>query len=297
METNNPMLVTASADGKDITTSRIVAEIFGKNHADVLRDIRELHCSDEFRLSSFALLVEMKKLPQGGASKSEYYEMTRNGFSFLVMGYKGSAAGAFKERFLAEFDKREALLKNDEYIIGRALQLQSERIQELERQLQARAAAASPDMAQMQAQLDRISQQIAGLADAGTRPRRELPAEAQVRPSEKHILLFWASVRGMAEMLKSAYIRTDAFDQKIYIRLYYLYPFYTGHCESTGEVPLSIHELRKRLTDTRYEPYIPSQQSGSHTAMKVAGFGRCYAYRYRQHGPDIFVGDAAVTVG
>lgn len=36
-----------------ITTSLDVAETFEKEHNKVLRDIRELECSDDFRLSNF----------------------------------------------------------------------------------------------------------------------------------------------------------------------------------------------------------------------------------------------------
>ena len=117
-------LVLTNKTGKDITTSLIIADVFGKNHPDVLRDIRNLHCSDEFRERNFALLVEMRELTQGGASKAQYYEITKDGFSFLVMGYSGKKAGEFKERFINEFNKREALLKNDDYIISRAMYVQ-----------------------------------------------------------------------------------------------------------------------------------------------------------------------------
>jgi hypothetical protein len=36
------------------------------------------------------------------------YEMTRDGFIFLVMGYRGQAAVSFKEAFIGEFNRREA---------------------------------------------------------------------------------------------------------------------------------------------------------------------------------------------
>ena len=81
-------------------------------------------------------MVIMKDLPQGGQCKSEYYEITKDGFSFLVMGYKGEKAGEFKEKFINEFNKREALLKNDDYIISRAMELMSNRMKALEKQLQ-----------------------------------------------------------------------------------------------------------------------------------------------------------------
>jgi len=128
-------LVLKNSTGKDVTSSLIVAEIFGKNHFDVLRDIRNLHCSDDFRVSNFALLVEMRKLPQGGATKAEYYEITKDGFSFLVMGYTGEKAAEFKEKFINEFNKRESLLKNDDYILARSQEILNGRVKMLEQQV------------------------------------------------------------------------------------------------------------------------------------------------------------------
>jgi Rha family phage regulatory protein len=128
-------LVLTNQQGHDVTTSCIVAEVFSKRHSDVLRDVRNLHCSDDFRKRNFALMVEMKQLPQGGASKSEYYEITKDGFSFLVMGYTGEEAGRFKERFISEFNKRESLLRNDDYIISRAMTLLNDRVKMLEQQI------------------------------------------------------------------------------------------------------------------------------------------------------------------
>ena len=48
-----------SANGKTVTTSLIVADVFGKRHTDVLRDIRNLSCSDDFRKSNFGLYYYM----------------------------------------------------------------------------------------------------------------------------------------------------------------------------------------------------------------------------------------------
>lgn len=50
------MLVTAMKFGKEeraVCTSLDVAETFGKEHKHVLRDIRELGCSEEFRRPNF----------------------------------------------------------------------------------------------------------------------------------------------------------------------------------------------------------------------------------------------------
>ena len=127
-------LVSINHKGESITTSKIVAEVFDKNHADVLRDIRNLSCSEEFRVSNFA---EATFQNQKTGQPHLMYEMTKDGFSFLVMGYTGEKAGQFKETFITEFNKREALLKNDDYIMVRAFEIQQNRIKALETQAQA----------------------------------------------------------------------------------------------------------------------------------------------------------------
>lgn len=125
-------LVIQNSSGNDVTTSLIVAQVFSKRHSDVLRDIRNLSCSNDFRERNFALMVKMNELPQGGAQKSEHYEMTKDGFSFLVMGYTGAKAGEFKERFIAEFNKREMMLKSDDYILMRSQQILQKRVDSLQ---------------------------------------------------------------------------------------------------------------------------------------------------------------------
>lgn len=88
-------------NGYPMTDSLRVAEAFEKNHKDVLRDIRELDCSEDFRQRNFALSSyksgQNKDLPQ--------YNITQDGFSFLVMGYTGREAARFKERYIAEFNR------------------------------------------------------------------------------------------------------------------------------------------------------------------------------------------------
>lgn len=124
-------LVLTNQQGKDITTSLIVANVFEKNHADVLRDIRNLHCSENFRLLNFAECLNIIEL-EIGQSRQKYYELTKDGFSFLVMGYTGEKAGEFKEKFINEFNKRDAMLKNDDFIVSRALSILNERTKALE---------------------------------------------------------------------------------------------------------------------------------------------------------------------
>ena len=124
-------LVFNNSKGESITTSLIVAEVFGKEHRNVMRDIAALSCSDDFRMLNFE--HTQYKNPQNHQTYN-CYNMTKNGFSFLVMGYTGEKAGEFKEKFINEFDKREALLKNDDYIMLRAFEIQNKRIASLEAQ-------------------------------------------------------------------------------------------------------------------------------------------------------------------
>jgi Rha family phage regulatory protein len=128
-------LVQKSKDGsRDVTTSVIVAEIFGKDHDKVCRDIKNLSCSSEFRSANFGessyRSQQNKEIPM--------FEMTKDGFSFLVMGYTGGKAGQFKELFIAEFNRRDALLKNPDYIISQAFMLLEGRKRDMENQLESK---------------------------------------------------------------------------------------------------------------------------------------------------------------
>jgi Rha family phage regulatory protein len=127
MENQNE-LVQVNQQGKDVTTSVIVAEVFGKEHRSVLRDIENLQCSNHFRVHNFVHTPYVH--PQNG-QKYHYYEITRDGFSFLAMGYTGAKAAEFKEKFINEFNRRGNALKGmvqlePEEILMQAIQLQIE---------------------------------------------------------------------------------------------------------------------------------------------------------------------------
>ncbi len=88
-------------------TSLDVAETFEKDHRHVLRDIRELGCSDEFRVSNFgqsSYINEQNKM-------QPMVVMTRDGFTLLAMGYTGELAMKFKEGYIKQFNAMEAALR------------------------------------------------------------------------------------------------------------------------------------------------------------------------------------------
>ena len=85
-------LVFKGENNEALTTSLLVAERFGKEHKNVLRDIENLSCSEEFRRLNFEHTPYVH--PQNGQTY-KMYVMTKDGFTFLVMGYTGETAGKF----------------------------------------------------------------------------------------------------------------------------------------------------------------------------------------------------------
>ena len=96
-------LVTV-VDGKAVVTSKQVADHFGKAHRNVLRDIASVlkDAGDfgalNFELSSY-ISLQNKRL--------ECYEMTRDGFTLLAMGFTGANAQQWKIKYIEAFNKME----------------------------------------------------------------------------------------------------------------------------------------------------------------------------------------------
>lgn len=100
-------------EGQPVTTSLMVAEYFGKHHKDVLRAINLLDCSDIFRERNFAPSEYSRKNGNVTANYPMYY-ITRDGFTFLVMGFTGKVAAKFKEDYINAFNTMEETLRKNE---------------------------------------------------------------------------------------------------------------------------------------------------------------------------------------
>lgn len=100
-------IVIAQSDGRITTTSRDIAEKFRKAHKNIVRDIRNLDCSLEFSRLNFEQTPYVD--PQNGQTY-QMYNITRDGFTFLAMGFTGSKAAAWKEKYIAAFNAMEAKL-------------------------------------------------------------------------------------------------------------------------------------------------------------------------------------------
>lgn len=109
-----------------ITNSKNVADVFGKTHRDVTRDIKNLDCSDKFRARNFA---QSYYISQQNKNLS-CIEMTKDGFTFLCMGYRGKKAAQFKEAYIDEFNRMSDTLNSISARINK-LEMEGREIKEL----------------------------------------------------------------------------------------------------------------------------------------------------------------------
>lgn len=109
-------LVEISKDKQVITTSLRVAEVFGKRHDNILRQInsligslREQQDFSPLKNEEAKFAVANYKDEQGKLRKQ--YIITRDGFTLLAMGFTGSKALKFKLQYIQAFNAMEAKLK------------------------------------------------------------------------------------------------------------------------------------------------------------------------------------------
>lgn len=89
-------------DGRPVTTSRAVASFFKKQHQHVTQKIEKLDCSAQFLTSNFSLVP----FNHNGNTYTEY-QITKDGFVFLAMGFTGKKAATFKEAYINRFNELE----------------------------------------------------------------------------------------------------------------------------------------------------------------------------------------------
>lgn len=96
-----------------VTTSLKIAEVFEKRHCEVLRSIRNNECSAVFQERNFAFSFYLRKLPNNATKKEPMYYITRDGFTFLAMGFTGKIAAKFKEAYINAFNEMEKKLAGE----------------------------------------------------------------------------------------------------------------------------------------------------------------------------------------
>lgn len=111
---NELLPMITERDGIPVTTSRAVAEQFGKNHKEVLRAIEntitQLKETDEgkaFNERNFAPI----SLRDAMNREKPAYLLTRDGFTLLAMGFTGAKAVQFKVAYINAFNHMERLIR------------------------------------------------------------------------------------------------------------------------------------------------------------------------------------------
>lgn len=142
METAMSLPVVFARDGKVFANSRDVARCFEKRHDHVLRDIDQIltHSSDLRHGSDLSHGPNLGHAPDLGdgyfsvvatahptvrGRMDRAYDMTRDGFTLLAMGFTGSKALQWKLKYIAAFNMMEADI--------RARLASSPRMEEIER--------------------------------------------------------------------------------------------------------------------------------------------------------------------
>lgn len=111
-------LVEISKDKQAVTTSVRVAEVFGKRHDNILRQINLLigslreqqdftHLKNEVSTIKYAV----GEYADSTGRKLKQYIMNRDGFTLLAMGFTGSKALKFKLQYIQAFNEMEAKLR------------------------------------------------------------------------------------------------------------------------------------------------------------------------------------------
>lgn len=103
--------------GQVVTTSLDIAEKFGKRHDDVLKKINARYSADVNGLNFAGVEIQFFR---DNFRKTSYldnknerrpmYEITRDGFSFLVMGFTGKKASEWKIKYIAAFNAMEQVI-------------------------------------------------------------------------------------------------------------------------------------------------------------------------------------------
>lgn len=109
-----PTAIVITDQNHVFTTSLVLAEKFEKLHYNVLRDIENIlkNCPDEhFRALNFEATIRDVPGPKNSVRQEKIYNLTRDGFSMVAMGFTGSKAFLWKIAFINAFNRMEAKLR------------------------------------------------------------------------------------------------------------------------------------------------------------------------------------------
>lgn len=101
-------------DGNACVTSMQVAEVFGKRHDNVVRDIRNVieKCSPSFIALNFEVSSYSKDLGDGIEREYPMYLLSKDALMMVTMGYTTPKAMEIKEAYIAKFNEMEKTIRD-----------------------------------------------------------------------------------------------------------------------------------------------------------------------------------------
>ena len=100
-------------DNQAVTTSLILAEVFGKQHKHVIEAIEKKISTAENSALLKTMFVEGGYTASNGKKNKMYY-LNRDGFTFIAMGFTGRKADEFKLKYIEAFNRMEQALKEQQ---------------------------------------------------------------------------------------------------------------------------------------------------------------------------------------
>ena len=152
--------------------SRYVAEVFEKEHKDVLKAIRNIiensGFSKEFNRRNFA---PTKYIDEHNRTQA-CYAMTRDGFTALVMGFTGRKVDQFKELYITRFNAMEEQIRY----------LQSLREQHPQLTAAIKSIHDEPKFYHYSNEMDMLNKIALGMTGKQFRELHNIPEEEPIRP-------------------------------------------------------------------------------------------------------------------
>lgn len=97
-------LVYRGKDNQPLTNSLLVAETFGKDHRNVLRDIKNLIEGGVLKNEQTPMFEETTYMSEQNKQSYPLYVMNQDGFTLLAMGFNGKKAMEFKLKYIEAFN-------------------------------------------------------------------------------------------------------------------------------------------------------------------------------------------------
>ena len=106
-------LVFLNNNNEAVTDSLMVAEVFGKQHKNVIQSIHNLHSE----LGEKGKLIFQPTSYKDSFNREQLkYDLTKDGFTLLVMGFNGKEALQFKMAYIEEFNRMEEHIKQPQQL-------------------------------------------------------------------------------------------------------------------------------------------------------------------------------------